>query len=498
MSTTGRRGPTTRAASRAASSRAGSETASVADDAPADGRASRAGSAKDKRSVLGTRDIKTYGSKLAAAGAERMAAASTDLTVGGIEAALNDAQTETEGPTGQAQEQHLTPVREEPSEHSSDFYAGITSRERAQIIEQAVGEERSRIDQAIEAAGRANGNQPLEGTSVLQKQITLSSSNTSIDRPLSSFFQLRHYLAFAAFIMVLVLLFADIYRGPLLGGRFDLLKNRSSVGNHTVVTPLDIAALQQRLNTLEIQVQNRDKDSHMTHKQPPVNFFSPHNHPLVNPYLTSPTHLRTLRYADPETFYDVIQAFKKHVWPRTYTVSLTGKEALTVWGPWDEDSGPSWCAASGDGKLQLGSLVEGPMTPTELVVEYNPRSAELYPNLVPAPKEIELWMQVLDNDLRESIGRDVEAIYGDFELNPGSGSVVALPKDYVPVGRWVYDHHSPNHIQTLGIAIDLKGAQTKNLVVRVNSNWAMSPFACLYRLRLHGVSHLPDYRLQMA
>ncbi|KAI4132955.1 MAG: hypothetical protein LQ338_000422 [Usnochroma carphineum] len=487
MSTTGgRRGPTTRSAGRAASSRAASEDPSVANEGPANLRSSRAGSAR-ARSKLGAKDTKTYGSRIVAAGAERVAAAAVEgRAVGGIEAALNQVQEQPEEAIGQPEEETLAPVQEEASQHSSELY-GITTRERVQIIEQVSGQDRSRIDRLEGEARGLNGNQPLEGSSVLRKQITLSSSDTSIDRTLSSFLQLKHYLALAAFLMVLVLVFADIYRGPLLGNRFDLFNSR--------LAPIDTSSIEDRLKGLETKLQYyQPKESNIRDillRQ--VNFFSEYNKAEIDWPLTSPTRIR-----DPECHHWLIPPlswWSQYLWMPECADSLSGVEADSVLSrPWHDASGPAWCAPHGEGKLQLGVKVQVLVTPTELVVEHMPRSAELDKDTAPAPKEIELWMEVLDDTVREFIGREAEAVYGEFEYYEHS-TRNSLTDEYVPIGRWTYDHHSPDYIQPFPIEIDLRGAHSTRLVVRVNSNWGQTPYTCLFRLRLHGISKAPDMEL---
>lgn len=227
MSTTGRRGPTTRSASRA-----GSVASSAGDDVAADQRVSGPGSVKSKRAQAKSRENKVYGSKLAAAGAQRMAAAAANLAASdGIQATLNQSETGNEESDAQALSRQLAPIQEGRNEFPPEVY------ERDEIINQAIGE---RIEEANETARRANGNQPSEGSSVLQKQITLLSSNTLIDRPLSSFFRTKHYLVLIAFLMLLTTLFADIYRGPLFGPRYDILKKRFSIGNRMLISKDDI------------------------------------------------------------------------------------------------------------------------------------------------------------------------------------------------------------------------------------------------------------------
>ncbi|KAL8730700.1 MAG: hypothetical protein Q9166_003892 [cf. Caloplaca sp. 2 TL-2023] len=351
--------------------------------------------------------------------------------------------------------------------------------------------------QCREQSSYSNDNQPLGRTSALHRQFTLSNSDSSIDRPLVSFFNGLHYTGFALFLLALVLIFADIYRGPLLGSRFDLLKSRHSVGNHSTILPSELSALEQRMTAIEHGLGNQiDVLKYELHSQPmdlhkiskgKINFFSHLHGVAVNYHLTSPTN----------TVYTWCDEDEKADFPKTLTLwhthvhhsltgicskSITAQAPATVFGPWDESEGPSWCAAAGDAVLQLATAVKEPMTPTELVVEYNPNSKQIDPVPVPAPKEVELWMSVLDDALRESIGQDFEALYG-LTQEPTK----ALPHEYVPIGRWTYDFHSLDYLQTFKVHVNLKGATTGNLVVRVNSNWAGALHTCLYRLRLHGL-----------
>ncbi|KAL8750238.1 MAG: hypothetical protein Q9184_006495, partial [Pyrenodesmia sp. 2 TL-2023] len=416
MSTVGGR-RNTRSASRAASNRAASETPSIADEGPANLRPSRAGSAKPsgrgKRSTVGNKDTKTYGSKIAALGAERLATAAEDGAVGGIEAALNQTQAQNEEATGLRQDEHLASVQEEGNERSSGPRARITSRGRAQVIVQADSQDQSHDDAFEEHTLRSNGNQPLEGFSMLQQQITLSSSDTSIDRSAFSPLQPKHYFALATFLLILMLLFVDIYRGPLLGERFDLLKGRLAAGKHTVMAPIGMSTMEHRLTTLEHLVQQRAGALHVADKPRPVNFFSHLHKVLVEYPLTSPTGRIWARSYDGHVSTTRPSWFESWIFPGFMELPVTRNGPAVVFRSWDESDSASWCAAAGEAKLQLGVNIAGPMTPTELVVEYNPDSKQLQPNKVPAPKEIELWMLVLDDHDRESINREVNARYGD-------------------------------------------------------------------------------------
>ncbi|KAI4140559.1 MAG: hypothetical protein L6R39_005746 [Caloplaca ligustica] len=479
MSTIGGR-RTTRASTRAAS-RAPSEAPTNPGEGPADVRSPRAGSGKTKRSIAGNKDTKTYGSKIAAAGAERMAAAAAveGHSVGGIAAALNQAQDQPDQPAGQIQEELQAAAQEN------------ASRGQAPTVGHASSHDQSRIDRLEAETHRSDGNQPLEGFSVLREQITLSSSDTFIDRTLFSLFQPKHYLAMAAFLLTLLLLFADIYRGPLLGQRLDLFKGRFAAGNQTVIALIDMSSFEHRLKALETKLQFQpiqSTDVNIREKLiRQVNYFSGYNFAEIDWSYTSPSRLRNpaCAYWHKTPFWRYI-GFFRGVPTCSWPVGM-GPEADSVLNrPWDDDSGPAWCAPNGEGKLQLGIRVQVPVTPTELVVEHLPRTAELDRDRAPAPKEIELWMEIIDDSVRQSIGRHMGAygVLGRYELSSPS----TMTAHHVPIGRWTYDYNSDNYIQLMPINIDIKNARSTHFVVRVNSNWADSDYTCLYRLRLHGIS----------
>ncbi|KAI4277116.1 MAG: hypothetical protein LQ337_002037 [Flavoplaca oasis] len=468
---------------------------------------SQKGSKKGGRSKAAPQDNSSYGGNIA-----NFAGAKTRTTTAiapgrGIGDAIGAAATQRhvaiERSNGQLQAQHLATVQERT--HTPPLPPS-TERIRFEADEDPdLGEDRMRRDnvddsddhQPYEQFGQSNGEQPLRGATALHRQFTLSNSDSSIDRPVSFFFNQLHYAGFAIFMLLLSLLFADVYRGPLLGSRFDLLKSRYPVGNLSTIVPSEFVALEQRMTAMEHGFRNQiDSLRYELHSQPrnplagqtkaKINYFSQIHGVAVNYHLTSPTN-RVWVWCDAAekseppkapTWWQRYDPFK-----RLCSVSITQQYPATVFGPWEDSEGPSWCAAAGDAVLQLAATVQGPMTPTELVVEYNPNSKQIDSRTVPAPKEIELWMSVSDDVLRESIGQQFEALYG-----PTNSLIKALPHEYVPIGRWMYDLHSSNYMQAFEIPIHLKQATTGNVVVRVNSNWAQSPFTCLYRLRLHGLS----------
>lgn len=434
---------------------------------------------------FGARDTKLAGERARTT----VALASGNAVGDAIGTAAARRGTYTEEVADEAQAQHFATVEEEANAPVQEDYARSTPAEE-RIRNTHIEERRHERAQGL---GHSNGNQLLGVTGVLHRQFALSTSDSSVDRPLSTLFNWMHYTGCAAFMLMLALLFVDIYRGPLFGSSFDFLMSRYPVGNHSTILPSESTALEHRMTAMEHGLRQQiDTLRYELHSQPKqlirgskINFFSHLHGVTVDPYLSSPTN----------TAWEWCNQDEKSDPPRTPTwwqrynpakrlcpVPTTHQAPVTVFGPWDESEGPSWCAAGGDAVLQLATTVQGPMTPTELVVEYNPNSKQINSRMVPAPKEIELWMSVSDEAIRESIGQDFEALYG-----PPQGTVKALPQEYVPIGRWTYDLHSPQYMQAFTMPVNLKGATTGKLVIRVNSNWAKAPYACLYRLRLHGI-----------
>ncbi|KAL8690012.1 MAG: hypothetical protein Q9218_004445 [Villophora microphyllina] len=487
MSTTsGRR--VTRSVSRQ-NSREPSETSSVAgNDFP--NLRSRAGSPTKRRNDAITKDNKSYGAKSAPASAQKNRPGR--VNTGGIAQAVELAQVRTYRP--RLHNQGQLGSLEEGNDEEEEVLAGPLDGIGQRVNDDEWNQEH-------------NGNQPMEDSSALQRQFTLSDSDHSTERS-SVFSHLlpKHYVAIAAFLFLLTILFADIYRGPLLGSRFDFFKSRHA---NTYIKPFTIGALEHRIKVLERQSDDFEKIEHrfgiLEWQQQQrddndgqlLNFFSRVNLPLVNPYLTSPTATYP-NWRPPPRWLPVLNTDRPVPenpgwWDRLWLVDsnvVPHSKPADVFGPWwDKDFGPSWCAAAGDSKLQLATLLD-PMTPTALVVEHNPSTNAVMPRIVTAPKEIELWMAVQDDTVRESIGRAVVALYGPFDSDAATGTNRALPLEYVPIGRWIYDFPSGKSMQTFHIGVDLQGVSTGNLVVRVNSNWANARNSCLYRLRLFGKSHV--------
>lgn len=322
---------------------------------------------------------------------------------------------------------------------------------------------------------------------------------------------LLNILKWASVLFLLMLALADIYRGPLFGHKYDLLRWRSDVlnvpKNSKSITSPDLGILTRRFDVLERQFQKLSKiprtsqtDQPKVHK---INWFSPGLGALAAPKVSSPTRALVRSYQQSKR--------KSAVRDGTLTSWLSSRlpswfpgqkydieevrdieEALLPW----HDVGDCWCAPSTRGKLQLAVALPRWITPTELVVEHIPKG-EIY-DIGNAPKEIELWMQINSEEIREQVVSDMTKMFPDIykdasQRGKGSDTVRALDKTFVPVGRWTYDIHAGNHVQTFAMSVDLEkwngansSARTRRVVFRANSNWGSTDSTCLYRVKLHG------------
>ncbi|ORY09688.1 UNC-like C-terminal-domain-containing protein [Clohesyomyces aquaticus] len=181
-----------------------------------------------------------------------------------------------------------------------------------------------------------------------------------------------------------------------------------------------------------------------------VNFFSPGLGARVDPYKTSST------FADPSTL-------RSKAIQRLFSLQ-SRRPPVSALEKWDEP-GECWCAAPSDGKTGLAQLAVNlgqKMVPRQVTVEHLPKEASL--DFSTAPKEMELWVET--NELVEDLGCSV------------------APSGWACLGKFAYNIHGSNHIQTFNLDVDLAAPVAKTMV-RVGSTWG-APHPCLYRLRLHG------------
>ena len=181
-----------------------------------------------------------------------------------------------------------------------------------------------------------------------------------------------------------------------------------------------------------------------------------------------------------------------------------------------------YCAPSTRGKLQLAATLARKISPTELIIKHEPKGSVMY--IGTAPKEFELWIQILDSDLRAKIAREIIEIHPyilsswasqeerfDPEKRAANKNWVpelrrlhpqqALDETWVPVGHWKYNIHSALSAQKFRTTSNLTrhGVAVDRVAIRINSNWGNTDHTCLMTTGLHGVDqsgieeHLEEY-----
>lgn len=216
-----------------------------------------------------------------------------------------------------------------------------------------------------------------------------------------------------------------------------------------------------------------------------VNYFSRGLGAMIDPHLTSPSNKHNY------------QARAWHRWGfGTYLGQVPSPADVLM--PWD-DVGDCWCAAPSDGKSQIAVMLPHRIVPTHLVVEHIPKGATL--GIGAAPKDLELWVQILDDKQRDSIQAGANDVLRWSRKGSKDQTEVApttrldefeakksLDHTWVRLASFRYDVDAPQHIQTFKIDVELDywGLAANKVAVRVKENWGPSDFTCLYRLKLYG------------
>lgn len=196
------------------------------------------------------------------------------------------------------------------------------------------------------------------------------------------------------------------------------------------------------------------------------NFLSPALGAVVDPYLTSPTHV----HAQPNLLATL------WTWS-PWTTVLPPNPPTAALTPWSE-AGECWCAAKSDkpGQAQIAALLVGPVDPSALVVEHVPAMSTL--DISSAPRELEVWGLPGAAEGIEAKTLDEKERKGECEgPEPEEG------KGWLCLGRAGYDLHAQNWVQTF--PLDGRGSMVGKVVVRVLGNWG-GERTCVYRLRLLG------------
>ncbi|KIY01726.1 uncharacterized protein Z520_01864 [Fonsecaea multimorphosa CBS 102226] len=210
---------------------------------------------------------------------------------------------------------------------------------------------------------------------------------------------------------------------------------------------------------------------------PKINYFAPNNGAMVEPRLTSPTMQKPLTLAH-RVLLRMLLATR-----------YVSKPPITALAPW-QDVGDCWCASavqSGglgheDDVMRLGVRVTEMIYPTEVVLENYPSAGSLSPGST--PKTLELWADFEHLDSLEWDKLNIRSMQG----------VMGSPfgPSYALIGRMEYDASSEaSHVQAFPLDVNQASGSSlayaaQNFVLRVTENYG-AEFACLYRVRLHGV-----------
>lgn len=241
-----------------------------------------------------------------------------------------------------------------------------------------------------------------------------------------------------------------------------------------------LRALENRFETLNHQLVQP-----MDHQ---INWFS-RGLASVNTQFSSPTLARPLTFT--ETLVSIHWKFGKL--PTWLTNQIMFEDPISILYPWST-FGQKWCAPSTRGKLQAVVRLAYRIAPTAIVVEH--MSKDLMPDVEigTAPKEVELWMQILDDEVRHKVGKAITGFFPSILTKTASQRdkpihpPQALDPTWVPVGQWNYDIHDGATAQTMYVPLDLlqMNVTTQSVAIRVNSNWGSTDSTCLYRVRLYG------------
>lgn len=290
-------------------------------------------------------------------------------------------------------------------------------------------------------------------------------------------------------LLVLMLLVGLLWFYELSRARLFERGNDSEVSENWHVALKSWQLLQYRVGKVEQNVEDLSLGStsaDVTPAKHQVNWFTLGFGAAVDLYLSSPT----VSDCDPTWTPDG--------WPWSMMKSQTCPEVslsashIAALSPWTDPVDDSWCAPPSNGKLQITVVLPRTIAPTELVVEHAVMDEMPVGFMGSSPREVEMWIHIPDDQTRAAV-REAITLMDPSLLEDSSpqGKTIgaqALPFDYVPVGRWEYNIHTNQRLQSFALPLSLAhyGASTDRVAVRVNSNWGNVRFTCLSRLRLYG------------
>lgn len=224
-----------------------------------------------------------------------------------------------------------------------------------------------------------------------------------------------------------------------------------------------------------------------------VNYFS-RGLAAVSTRFSSPT------LSNPLTFKEKLASVRLELGklPTWETEKPKFEDPMSIFNPW-ESFGQKWCSPSRRGKLQAVVRLAYKIAPTGILIEHMPKAQMPDVEVGTAPKEVELWIQVLDEAVRETVIHFVTLNYPTIMTKVASqrgkklDPQLALDKTWVPVGQWTYDIHARGNVQAKNVPMNLfnMGVKTQAVALRVNSNWGSVDSTCLYRVRLYGIYQEP-------
>lgn len=297
-------------------------------------------------------------------------------------------------------------------------------------------------------------------------------------RLIRGFYQILKRVLKPIFILGLVLtpLWAGWLWGPFLVNKLDMSRVSERLSWPSAGSHQDVSAIFNRVLALEKSL----KDINLVNPQVAqgtakpihrVNFFSTGLGAVIDPYLTSPTKQKPTSFLQRRAINLLGLGLRKPLPP------------VAALEPWD-DIGDCWCAPSGKGKAQLAVLLPRTIYPTGITIEHIPSGATL--DIAAAPKDMELWAQIPNEEAREAVGDAAFPLLGTEDERDILDN--SLDRTYVRIGKWKYNIHAPNHVQTFAMAVDMHhfNAMVAKVVVRAKTNWGGRDYTCLYRVRMHG------------
>ena len=265
--------------------------------------------------------------------------------------------------------------------------------------------------------------------------------------------------------------------------------NESEISQNSNISLRQAQQLHHRMSHIEQKTQDRSLSSgpnDAAAAEYQINWFAPGFGASVDLYLSSPT----VSECDPTWTPDgwPWSMFKSQPCPQ---ISLSAPQYAALY-PWTDPVDDAWCAPPSNGKLQLAVVLPRTIAPTDLVVEHAVKGEMPAGYMGSSPKEVELWIQIPDDTTRATVREAIASLNPSLlEDTSPQGKTIgdqALPFDYVPVGRWIYDIYANRREQNFLVPLSLSnyGVSTTKVAVRVNSNWGNINYTCLSRLRLYG------------